>query len=392
MSLNKAAAILEDQALAFPEVRKSDRRAPIIAEIPLLRAIGIIGVVLIHVAAGFLQVSSYVDAPGYIIYSFINQAARYAVPLFIFVSGFTLFYNYPRWEGFPIREYFQKRLGRILVPYIVWSIIYYIVTLYITLPQGEKILASALLVTFGKNLLLGSSFYHLYFFLLIIQFYVLFPAFLFLWSRKPSHLKLWCAVCFAVQILLSIYVNYLYDTSQSGFLNGLAEHQHRFFPFFIAYFVLGAYLATRLDDLRKASRYLSLSLVVSALAAIALTAEFVYFVVIRRLPLNALAVADTRPGIVIYALILILSLYWLSIKVNECAGWPAQTLARLGDRAYGIYLIHPFYLLLARFLLDRMPLQLPHIIQGVILFVVVTYLSYVSTAILGRAKITRSVV
>lgn len=132
-----------------------------------LRGLAIMGVVLIHVSATYLFAAQHHAT--FVILLTINQWARFCVPLFFMMSGMVFYYNY----GEGKINYFAfviKRLRYIVIPYLLWAIIYgYIRHLGF---DGGGIQTFKDWVIDVSN---GRISYHLYFIAVIIQLYVIFP-------------------------------------------------------------------------------------------------------------------------------------------------------------------------------------------------------------------------
>ncbi len=124
-----------------------------------LRTIAILGVLLIHTTTRTLEAS------GFNIYAFswtlfLNQIVRFAVPLFLIISGFVLeLSNRPEtyWS------FIKRRFSKIFIPYTVWSVFYY----FIIYNQNHD--------SFLKVILIGNASYQLYFIPTLCIFYLLFP-------------------------------------------------------------------------------------------------------------------------------------------------------------------------------------------------------------------------
>src|SRR5260221_2843056 len=89
--------------------------------IDVLRVVSILAVVLIHTTTRHLELTHF-DVTHYSFTLLLNQISRFAVPLFFLVSGFVLELNYSPIGFF---KYFKKRINKILIPYLLWSFIYY---------------------------------------------------------------------------------------------------------------------------------------------------------------------------------------------------------------------------------------------------------------------------
>ncbi|WP_164779723.1 acyltransferase [Paenibacillus kobensis] len=167
-----------------------------LSEIQLMRAIAMVGVVLIH-ATSFATVQMKASSV-YWIYHVLNVSMAFATPTFIFLSGFVLFYNYydkPLTRR-TLGHFYRKRLVYVIVPYVLFSIIYYVLYHYAYepgLPAAETI------HDFFVRLATGRAYTHLYFVFIIAQFYLLFPLLLSLLQRFPATIGWAVPVGLAIQ-------------------------------------------------------------------------------------------------------------------------------------------------------------------------------------------------
>lgn len=164
----------------------------------VLRVISILAVILVHQTTTTLQVldHSITNAP---LSLFLNQTARFAVPMLFFVSGFVLELNYK--SNFTYLTFFKKRAARILVPYLFWSLLYLMVWKGFSAQTFTN-------TDFLLHLINGTSGYHLYFIPTLVIFYLLFPLFqrVINFIKKPAFL----AFIFILQIIIAFY-NYYFQ-------------------------------------------------------------------------------------------------------------------------------------------------------------------------------------
>ncbi len=188
-----------------------------------MRLISIFAVVLIHTTTRELEVTHY-DLINNQISLFLNQAARFAVPLFFLISGFVLELSYRENENY--FNYLKRRLSKILLPYLIWSLIYYF---FIYTNHSEDLIHA---------LIDGSSSYQLYFIPSLFIFYLIFPI-----LHKIKLKKYILIVLFVIQILILNYV-YKYFTFPLPYPIAVAV-----FNFFV--FILGIYLVRNINDFKK---------------------------------------------------------------------------------------------------------------------------------------------
>ena len=127
--------------------------------IDAMRTVSILAVILIHTSTKILQFGQddLITLPVAI---FSNQISRFAVPLFFMISGFVLELNH---KDESYAAYLSRRVKKIFVPYVVWSLIY---SLWVY-PQD--------LSNLPRLILYGGASYQLYFIPAIVVFYLIFP-------------------------------------------------------------------------------------------------------------------------------------------------------------------------------------------------------------------------
>lgn len=128
--------------------------------VDILRVISIWAVILIHTTTRTIEsVRLNISLIPWTI--FLNQSARFAVPLFFMISGFVLELNHS--SNINYFQYLKRRLSKIFIPYLFWSAVYY----YLIYTDHN--------ISFLNALYLGSSSYQLYFIPTILIFYLIFP-------------------------------------------------------------------------------------------------------------------------------------------------------------------------------------------------------------------------
>ncbi len=158
--------------------------------IDVLRVLSILAVIMIHTTTRTLESTNY-DLHRLPWTLFLNQASRFAVPMFIMISGFVLELNYNNHSGYV--SFLRKRLGKILLPYLLWSALYY---LLIFRNNSD---------TFLESLLKGNASYQLYFIPTVLLFYLFFPL-----IRKlyPLFSKRWILVLLGIMQIIPLAYDY----------------------------------------------------------------------------------------------------------------------------------------------------------------------------------------
>jgi peptidoglycan/LPS O-acetylase OafA/YrhL len=113
---------------------------------------------------------------------------------FFFVSACMLTYSYRDRTSVPLGQYWKRRFMAVGLVYLVWTVIYFPVAAAVnssTFPYLRIPMSSIFSRTGLHNFLfnLATGYYHLYFLLVLLEFYVLFPLVFWLIRRYPkSHL------------------------------------------------------------------------------------------------------------------------------------------------------------------------------------------------------------
>jgi probable poly-beta-1,6-N-acetyl-D-glucosamine export protein len=127
-----------------------------------LRILAIAAIVLIHTTTKTIQASNN-NLALFSFSLFLNQVARFAVPMFFAISGFVMEKNYTGEIKF--FTYFKKRIIKVIPPYIFWTVFYY----YLIFPDNHT--------SVFTDLLSGNASYQLYFIPAILILYLFFPIF-----------------------------------------------------------------------------------------------------------------------------------------------------------------------------------------------------------------------
>jgi surface polysaccharide O-acyltransferase-like enzyme len=147
-----------------------------IFEIDLLRAITIFSVVALHSFADTSNLFAKSLQSIKLLALFVHYL-HFNREMFIFVTGLVLTYAYYK-RPFSLKKFWFRRTVFIVIPYIFWSLIYVKVNNY-NLDLWSYIKLSYF------DILSGNASYQLYYILLAIEFYLIFPAFL--WFLKKIH-------------------------------------------------------------------------------------------------------------------------------------------------------------------------------------------------------------
>ena len=164
------------------------------------RGLAILVVLFIHVSGHFLPALHPAKSPtppnwAWYALAALNQDGQWAVPCFLMLSAFVNALSLAR--GNDVSRYAKRRVQTALVPYVLWSGVYIVVDSLLSHRHFPGPLHIA------KLLLTGTAHFHLYFFVLVLEMYVLLPLLVPLFQRRPLF---WAVAAIAAALQAGGYV------------------------------------------------------------------------------------------------------------------------------------------------------------------------------------------
>lgn len=321
---------------------KSER----LLQLDILRCVSIFGVVLIHIIGSSFHFWSK-GSPTWFVFLTLDQLFRFSVPLFVFISGYTLYSKYS--DNFKYRDFYSRRVARVLPWYLIWSLIIYAYINFTVKPGFVN-------YPTWKLIFLGKVDYHLYFVSMIFQLYLLFPAFLWLYNKLRSNFVI---VLFVLEVLL--YLIFSLDGQKIIQLpwRFYEQQQYLFFGTWVFYFVLGFMLS------EKSLAVAKLNLQPKKLVFIFVTIAILIYSVYDSLHLISttadtnVATRSTRIPLLLYSTSFVISALVYSdllLKMNKVL---ERTLLYFAKISFLVYLIHALVMrILGDFILPNSPLNL----------------------------------
>ena len=161
-----------------------------------LRTFATLGVILIHISSSIINASFNKNVENWWFGNFLMSITRFAVPMFLLLSGATML-----GREYNLKEFYQKRLMRVVVPFLFWIIVYFFFR-YFTLPTKNPPTGFANILHWAGNLFItegvSKHFWYIYMIVFIYLFVPLlikitkfipvkyFPIFLILWFLLAS--------------------------------------------------------------------------------------------------------------------------------------------------------------------------------------------------------------
>ncbi|WP_209630383.1 acyltransferase [Methanofollis sp. W23] len=354
-------------------------------EINILRAFAILAVIGIHVSAYFTKMSTINLLTT--TYMAIDAFSHFAVPLFIAISGFVLYNKYS--DSIDLKRFYKKRLKSTLPPYLIFSTFYLSMT-YI----GSIVLAKSVNLDIPHIIYryaTGGCFYHLWFFVLIIQLYLLYPIILWMYHSFESRGRVFELILATFLIGVIYRLCPIPDVDILGVDTPILRVATTFIGY-LFYFILGMAVRSRYDELllksvSKTSLYcISIPLLCcTILGVFSYAREYFNFDIASVLPFagqfwHGLTVAITPLYyVVIFALSLSISLHLLSSKPIGFT-----LLDKIGHYSFGIYLVHAFILYMLTLVFPMFGFDWNNWFYYPVIFCLTLILSYISVEIIQK--------
>ncbi|GAA5188637.1 acyltransferase [Ferrimonas gelatinilytica] len=325
----------------------------------LLRAVAAIAVIAIHVLGPFRQMYGEIPLDAWFSAVAINASARWAVPLFMMISGALLLSSS---KPFDAQYYLQRRLGKVVVPFVGWTLIYLAAT---SLLEGPQAGLTALIA-----LNTDPAWYHLWFFYDFIPLYFVIPLLApLLKAMSEEQVKLLVVAWLTLTLMHLLKVPT--PLSQNLIL-------------YSGYLVLGWYLFNH--DTRAQWRYW----IGLGVAALAINWVGSYLLTAEKGSYNALFMGyKTLNTVLIGAMIFLLAQRYAEAVGPRLRRWVTS----LSTYSLGIYLLHPMLLIPVRTAIERHYDAFGHPALAIPLITLVTLLvAWALTALLSRIPLVRKLV
>jgi poly(3-hydroxybutyrate) depolymerase/surface polysaccharide O-acyltransferase-like enzyme len=259
--------------------------------------------------------------------------------LFLLLTALVLTYNYGH-RSLKAGRFWRRRFWLVLPAYITWSAIYY---------AADGHTRGAFPMAYLKDLADAGARYHLYFLLVSMQIYLLFPVIRWVLKKTERYHAWLFGLALAYQLWLTIGLHYKVGRSGNGllaqFLNGAGTGN--WIDTYILYVVAGALAGWHFEKLSAFTRrHLRNGWRVFFVAAIGVAAGIGAFLIETEIfgatPNNASAVF--QPVVIVEALAFGWALLGAGLLWSD-RGAPARKFAAAGSASsFGIYLAHPLVL------------------------------------------------
>jgi surface polysaccharide O-acyltransferase-like enzyme len=377
MSLTQRAGALSDQQIDLKTdllPKKKER----IEEVTLLRAFAFLAITMQHCIAEYIYRADILQ-PDAIMLAMLFDFTRFGTPTFVFLSGLLLFYNNN--SKLPYWPFVRKKLIEIYLPFLCWTVIYWITVQSVS--SGQLGNLADWPRTLLLQLLLPTNGYHLWFILMIFQYYLLFPLFALAVNKMRRKLQAMpggasfrrvfmivavLGVLYAILMWLSCYQMPAWAAAWGGFWAKLLTYRTYYFVFYFFYFLLGAVCAFGLQRWR---RFVEDGFIGYGFIFIAL---YIWqgheLLTYSTEQMNLNFAGYLRPMTFVLIVSQLLVLYGIVLVVQKKGGAVRKVLHFIGTYSFGGFLAHAFILMLISFITRPLVLTGYHLPVAVLTFAV----------------------
>ena len=285
------------------------------------------GVISTHVLTYFVPVTATVSTGAVMLLTHFSREG------FFFISACMLTYAYMDLDKSGLRRFYGRRFVAVTIPYLCWSVIYF---LYL-LPTAHYASAPAALEKFAEELATG--YYQLYFLIIIMQYYLVFPLLVMFLRRTRGHHGAIVVIAALGHVALMTLLHWtIVPVLRTGWIE-------EFTPYAF-YLLVGSIAAFHLDAVNKwLVRHARL--VIALTVAAALGAEAVYFLAATGAT-TALGSGNDpfQPSVFPFDVGAIACLYLLGVTLVKPgrSRWLRAAVRSGSDNSYGVYLAQMLFI------------------------------------------------
>jgi surface polysaccharide O-acyltransferase-like enzyme len=285
-----------------------------------LRLIALYAVIILHSTSPLLMQYSKVSMSDWWTADFLNAAVRFAVPVFVMITGALLLHR-----EYEIGDFLKKRLTRVILPFLFWSLIYIWFSWFNEeITFGNDIWANIKQVL---HLLKYGSSYHLWYVYMLIGLYFFIPVISkFVRNATEKEILYFLIVWLAVMLITQPYL--------SRYNPAVDMH---YFVGYVGYLVLGHYLAFKDFNVKHLRLWM--------------TVLFIFSIVLIAIGSRLIIPYSKLPGTMFYepvnpAVSMLSASIFMIVKLTVPKVSPTVIRIRnfVGSYNYGIYLGHALVL------------------------------------------------
>jgi len=313
-------------APAPPAGNSAGPRRPHLYQVDVVRLLTFAAVIGVHSIA-------FTEQPGNQAWAGVLMLLQFGREVFFALTGFVLVYSAGD-RPLDARTFWRKRFPLIAVPYLAWSGIYTV--FHAVGPDHLHQSWHSVL----WDLATGNSEYHLYFLLVSMQLYLVFPLVL-RFVRRTAE-RPWPVLAVVGALNTAWFAWLQYGHAPANWVGQLWPRAYELLPTYSVYVLIGCYAALHLDRVDRMMTERRRAMIGIGAGA-ALIAEMVFWAQVGgRDP--RLAAAVLQPAMALTSIAALIGLY-LAGTAWVARGRPGMGfMTKASDLSFAVYLAHPLVL------------------------------------------------
>lgn len=285
--------------------------------ISYLRVFSTIAVIFLHTSSPLVSNYDTLKLSSWNIANFYDAISRFCVPVFVMISG-TLLFD----KNLEINAFFKKRITRIVLPFLFWSLCYAVYVVYIRTDFYKTKSFVSIIKKIVRSVYFGSA-YHLWYIYMLFGLLLIVPILNFWIVRaKKREIQYFLLIWFLSLIIKNF-----------GIENFVPNIEWSFFSEYIGYLVLGYFSST--TEFENVRRWKVISFLLS-ISGFLVTFIGTYLLTIYQGKLNT-SLYDFFSFNVLISSIGLFLFFRSSSLFNRKQNW---FFAQINKYSYGIYLVH----------------------------------------------------
>lgn len=338
------------------------------------RVLGSFSVIALHLSAVLVVGFDNVGSESWWFANIIDSATRWAVPVFVMISGYLLL---DPGKQDTLGMFFKKRFLKVGIPLVAWSAIFFWWGYYF-----YKIPVSTEIIT--QKMLYGMPYFHLYFLFIMVGLYLITPILkIYLINASRSNLRYFLIISFSIPLLLTFF-NHWYPTGSIG-VNAIT-----FFCMYISYFLAGYYI----KDIRlQKAKFLIALFILMLLIGFTSFATFITVKEFAPSPQWQYFYEYFSPNVVLMSLLIFIIFNSLNSIILRLELIQKVTNI-IAPCTFGIYLIHPIIdnILQSGMLGYSINIFTPNPFEGLLVTITVVFIvSFVVTYIAKKIPLLKNI-
>jgi len=286
-----------------------------------LRVLATVAVILIHVSSPVMNMNFGRNTEFWLIGVVLTNLVRFAVPLFLVLSGATLLI-----KQYKIIDFYKKRLSRVLVPMLFWLPAYWVFR-WLMLRDWERPLSFDAIVSWGTDLFVAEGVSkHLWFVYMILLLYLFIPII----SKILKRASRQSIVVFLALWLILNYLQSIHVFSIDSF--PLLAQRLYGYMLYIGYLVLGYFLQT----LHAQYKFTRISATILYTTTVIINTFLTYYLSFQ----SGKQTLTAMGTFTITTFFQVIAVYYILKDFEFKNKYSTRTIQILSNYSFGIYLVH----------------------------------------------------